>query len=732
MTTSALSHAELEMAVNGAAAPRILLQPEQRPIGLIGELVAGRWIFEKGARAHHQSVSWEMRLANGLPLNHPVNSRYFEMVRRYFTGCRNGDVTGKKLSVGVSIFKSYQLISIINFSLKKGMSSLSAISRIHEKELVHYMSRSKKIISGATGAKLTVDQVKFNLGILYELPRLFEPYGKAKSILNDGLRIIIFSSRKEYYKLARLVGYEKGTTPDAPPECVFSLLRNSIHYFTNFSDDLVHLEDLDWNALRQAEVKPQPKWTKEVAQALLSAVDERPDWLDAHGKVIKFRFAPSAGLRLRFQFCRRHLALIKLYETLMTDPTTQDAKDAKLILEVEAERIALPRGSRLWQRANSYPDILPFSGNPGRHAPWPIEFLSTDTRGRKGLRTAVSYLWTSCYIILAAFMCDRSQETLGIEANCIVHGVDGAYIRTPKFKNRNKEGGSFVLQPCPPVVVLAVETLVRLGRKVREQTNSNKLLCVKKYRGNNVPSNGALTNRLELFAKYTGSDVYGGGNSWRFSPRQLRRFFATAWVNYFEFGGNMLDLQHALDHETLGTTLRYGARIVQGTTILRQQKDLTNAVLLKVALGDLKASGPAYRHYNRFINELKITVVSEDDMANLIKRRVENKKLLLNPMPHGYCLWSKKAGRSAKCIAKSERRIDIVRPNRRKKACICGDGCPQFFRTPAFEPFWAHSKDRHQRIAANSAASPMLREAALWGVTLADRYRVEGDANEEV
>ena len=510
------------------------LKPEQRPLGLIGEVVAPRWVFKKGAQARNFEMSWEMLLANGLPLHHETNAHFFETARRYFTACRNGDVTGKKLSLNVCRNKTYTIIIVMNFAISNGLNSIGELQKAHEQGLLHVLTRHEGTTLKSEGEKLTYQHIKFRLMTLYELSRLYNKTYQRSSVLTDGLSFTVFSSIEEASEFAGLVGKSGGITPDAPPECVFSLLGNSISYIRDFAEDLIYVEEQNWTR----KCAPLARRTIDLAKMLMSALDDRPHWLDDNGKVVLKKLADAAGLSGRHLFRKNHRRLIALYEAIKKHPLSPGAKVARLEIRLESEQVPSISRRGALHHATENRATFPYIGKPGRNAPWPIEFLGSDTKGKRGLQTAINNLWTSCYIVVAAFMCDRLSETLGIPVDCITHGVDGAYIRTPKFKNRNSEGGSFLLQPCPPIVVQAVEILTRLGRTARDEAASDKLFCVRTHMGNVVPIAHTLIERLRRFAHLTGSDVQAGtAEKWSYAPHQLRRFFATAWVHYFEFGG---------------------------------------------------------------------------------------------------------------------------------------------------------------------------------------------------
>ncbi|CZT33115.1 hypothetical protein GA0004734_00001410 [Rhizobium sp. 9140] len=207
---------------------------------------------------------------------------------------------------------------------------------------------------------------------------------------------------------------------------------------------------------------------------------------------------------------------------------------------------------------------------------------------------------------------------------------------------------------------------------------------------------------------------------------QVADFCAAAWqdftpplTNYYEFGGRFQALSQALDHATVGATLRYAGTTIQGDALSRQQKELAVKVMGKLITGDLRASGPIANELMRFQNRLRIRVMPPEQLLDWTIQRTERNDTMLYPMPWGYCAWSKTSGRYAQCLEKAQRKVGISRPDNKKRPCICGSGCKQFLRTPEFEGFWEHAGERHQQIIDNPAAPDRLVEAAREGVRIA-------------
>lgn len=698
--------------------------PETRPLGLKGDLIADRWEFASGRRHKPLTMAWTRVVANGLSLNDPVNAKFWELSRRFFTACRNGQATGKPMAVSTCIGATYLLFRIIDEVVRSGATCLWTFKRQGFDSLLIALTRRD-------ASKNESDFVRGTVRARFEVVRLLYALlaeGSASGVvLNDGFSFVTFSSSEEVVALAKLIGQEQATTPDAPPEVVFPLLNAAIEYVAYYSDDIIGLhltvERLRSELEEKLRAHYRPRYTRraEIASALVGALIKRPSWVDGSNAVLKTELARHLGMASTDTYKKCYRPLFQAAEFLFVGGKGKLADEARSFLMSEATKSSAAKRDPAVGPHLARAIGLPFSGEAGEHAPWPIMHVGNSKGAHMGLGTAVNRLWTASYLILASFMADRESETLAIEADCLVYGVDGCYIKTPNFKSRNVDGGSLVLQPCPKAVELAVLVLQRLGQAARAKANSNKLLCVSHHMGSSVPDVTELRKRIVLFAEATKTNVYRG-KKWHLTPHQLRRFFVTTWINYYEFGRYFKALSTVLDHASLATTIRYGTRVAQAAALSKGQKNLANRILTGVALGDVFGKGPVAQNLARFVELLRVRAVPLDQISELVVERNYRNDVELSPMPHGYCVWSKTAGQHAACVEKSERKAGISRPRSRKRSCVCGNGCRNFLMTEAFGAFWEHALERHHRIARNPAAPTRYREASKIGMRIAKSY----------
>jgi hypothetical protein len=95
---------------------------------------------------------------------------------------------------------------------------------------------------------------------------------------------------------------------------------------------------------------------------------------------------------------------------------------------------------------------------------------------------------------------------------------------------------------------------------------------------------------------------------------------------------------------------------------------------------------------------LRVSVLDPGELSDIVRRHADHKGLRLHPMPWGYCAWWKEASKAAKCVEDRERKSGDSRPQTRKTAEVCGNGCANFVLHYVFRPLWAGAVKRHSAV----------------------------------
>jgi hypothetical protein len=158
--------------------------------------------------------------------------------------------------------------------------------------------------------------------------------------------------------------------------------------------------------------------------------------------------------------------------------------------------------------------------------------------------------------------------------------------------------------------------------------------------------------------------------------------------------------------------------------VTEEQVALTANVLERAAFEGLDIHGPFGKRWKRLAFQINVKFVDREQLEERVRGLVTSRKMLLHPNPWGYCVWSKRAGAYAKCLALEDRHHGAKRPETRKQAEVCAE-CANCAITKVFALFWAEAEARHENTAARRDIPEELREAACRGAAISRRVRLE-------
>lgn len=694
------------------------VRAEERPIGLDGELMSDTWSFNATIGPRDAFQPWTRRMANGKMLTDPANASHWELCRRFFTAVRNRQFeNAPHASLSTLNGMVGVICNLIDQAISFGKMSLSELSA-DEWEIIKKRS-GISFNPWDLGRKNTYGRVLFIYNVIVDLTRLYLHQAEdSLYILNDGPSFPVFTSPREVEKLARLLGRAKGKTPDIPEAIAFPLLNAAIEYVVIFSDDVFRLQDTRIRLLEQFPTPRDKSFDSRqrrvaIARGLLESYDNGDYSLFPKLKISTTALSRAYGLDPKTLYHKLYRPIVQDFDGFLANPTVE----ARLLLESGIDKLARQKQHRQKKpnhRLHRKLIGLPFSGAAGRHSPWPVRTV-------KDIQDMEKDLWTAAYIVVANFMADRSSEILGLNTECVVRRLDGYYLRIPIYKEGNPEGGTIEERPCPEIVVKAIEVVRRLGHPSRTAHNKDLLFMLERSRKRGKIADPITLNKaIRRFAKVVGAHSING-KVWRFNSHQFRRLFVTIWTSYYEFGGNIEALRKYLGHGDIRTTVRYATGLTQGNALSEKAREMTLKIINSIAFEGREVQGGAAVRYTKVLSRLRIRLVPETRIADWVTHHVDKLKTVLNPMPWGYCVWSRIAGKRAKCIAEDQRKVGKDRPNHKEICSNCA-GCANFLKTDVFDGFWAAAYDRHDRIANNPAAPDTLRSAAKIGRQIARTY----------
>jgi hypothetical protein len=696
-----------------------LIRPFSKPMDLLEISTAHRWWFSTSKSREVGSYSWAKMMVDGHSLMAPSNAGFLELGQRYFGLLRNGHGrTGHWYPFETVAGKTNIALRICNFVKSLGFDRLIDFGagdfNRHKDKIVTGFDQNRSVPVGQS-------YIRHVLAVFADLHHFFAiPDEVGTFRLNDGFAQQLFTDEEANALVGR--GNETGRTKDIPSEVAFALMDASIEYVVDHSEGILELLQIS-NALEQ----PPPKRVgqrvrKQAMAARLLEIAQGTFDSPLHKRTGKLnRSEVARGLGISPGNFDKSLG--RLVDTaLYGKPKRVREKAIEALRKVAVRPPAAPSLKRDYQ-ARTQSLGLPYYGVVGAgYVPWPIVNPANSMSGEYTLYTASNDLYSSAVVIIAAFDAGRIEEVLSLDVDCLVEAADGWYLKCKIAKNTTSEGSTFVLKPCPPIVRKAVQVVQRLGAEARAKHGSNKLFFEINRHNAGVIKYHTIRWRVLEFARRTGVCLRDDGEQWSLGLHQLRRFFVTMWIDYYDFGARFESCRRMLTHDWIGTTIRYGTSIEQGRALTEAQRRLTFRVLKSAAFEGLRdVRGAAGLRLAKVVERLRIRARSEAEIAALIEKRIEHYKVAVHPMPWGYCIWDSLSGQRARCAPKGERSKSTIRPTTKKSCENCAE-CACFWSNAKFADFWEHAEHRHRRVVANPRAPRALVAAAEKALSVIQRF----------
>jgi hypothetical protein len=704
-----------------------------KPVGMLSDWEDVTWTYGLRRSGRPMCFRWTRKMANGKAIHHPENASFWELARRYQTILRNNlQSETKQLALSTIFQRTHILLAICDFAIKFGVARLSGFSGEHFAVLLEAFKAGR---TGFSEDKVTKGHLLIVLGVCDDLHRLYEyPGCDGFYFLNDGFRFSLFPSRGDRVAISK--GLPNSVeTDDVPEDIVFAHVAAAIEYVALYSADILRLRQLecshDLQPNSNMRARPGASVSK-VASWLHCAIHgDDEDGLLANGSVDKRKLSHATGVDLPSLYKERFSALIVPVEKWLASSKPRDLAVARRVLEAHIFQpgTRAPRGQHRGDRSSGLG--LPYFGVPGKFAPWPITSVGSARWDPASLEAVSADLWTSCYLLILAYIAVREGEALTVKVGCIVSRVDGLAIRYFTSKGANHEGGTLVEKACPEIVARAVEVMESLGAAARQIYRSDDLFFIDHRAGASVPESSAVRKRLVKFGARTGASATKDGQVRPIVPTELRRFFVTMWINYYEYAGQYESLRRFLNHSWITTTVRYGKRRDEAPKLSDAQLELSVKVLARKLLDGAGPLSGIPKSILPFLQSLRVRALPTPELLNELREYARDQCFLVFPMPWGYCLWHNSAGKFAQCLDVSLRRVGAARIDG-QRTCVGCDGCQNLLRDHVFEPFYESGRDRHAAIAANPHAPSSIRSAAEQFVEIAARTLNEGVGRETV
>ncbi len=716
----------------------------QRPIRPLANLelpsdMKGGWddqIYEH--ERHHRSqpfkIIWQRDLSDG-KLTDPKWSLLWETLRRYYCylrGYRSRPVSRSTAFACVNI-----AIKLCEWLTKCGYTSFSQVSYDALQNLTSTIEegswaadgekrktrkRPGKSIdvdaleqaSGTTYAKSHLSQIR---SVIWELHDLYvHPMDGENYALGDGFRYSVeaFSDYNE-------AGKDHEQTEDLAPDLVFQYTDAALQFLYDYSDEIIELKDRNENLVSREVSRARPgDRLRQLAAVLYDEVtNDRSQLFSASGPIYP-NIASKLGMDATSIHKPRYKQLIAECFKHRQDESGLDAIKYKLqAIATKTGRIV--EGENARDRGASVKLGLPYFGKKsGSASPWPIEIVGFSANSSKmSLERAVVDLWTASIIIILAWQGERTGQILDLDVDCLDQRLDGWYIKSRKFKDRNDTIGTATFHPCPLVVVKAVHVATKLGAAARASEKSTKLFFRTNRLRDSIPDQSALRRQVADFGERYVNDPNSAGI--KLIPRHLRRFFPTLWIHYYSYGGKFRALQRYLDHGSLSVTVLYGRRSSNLDPIRESQTRLALHVLGEHVQNGLALLGGAAKKVETIVARLNFKLGTPAEVAEKLMTEVRENEMRILPINFGYCVWDKTAVKHRACELPGDGADINHWPTVGKTESVCG-GCSNLLTTSTFRTFWEASEFRHQALENDERAPTHLRRLGRKGRLYARRF----------
>lgn len=687
-----------------------------------------------------ERLSWERKLPNGEMLTDIKWASLLEMCRRYYCHLRN---TREKLLARDTAFSRMNIVfQLVDWVVSTGFSSLASVTASAVRTLVDTIDKGISAARGivkkpraragtlacensqqkANAGNLSGSYLSVVLSVIHELYDLYcVPFENDEFVLNDGFRYSLFDDFLEAAEAGRKKGRAQDQTDDINEEAVFAYTDAALQFIYDFADDLIELKE-------RADALPPPTASRVspgerialVAELLGFEVLADSSELLAEDAPNFSKIAQKCGIDPTSIYKPHFKTLILEAASARKSKRAKREAFAQELFEVARSKRVKVQPPPTRARNAGQLIGLPFTGKKsGTASPWPVETIGASRHNGRSLEAAITDLWTSIAIIIFAWEADRTGEALSLEADCLEEGVDGWYLKSRVFKDRNQISGSETRHPCPAVVVRAIQVAFRLGANARLNSGSNELFLRDNRLRESVSDQSSLRDRMADFAKrHVREDVAKGI---KFIPRHFRRFFPTLWVNYYSYGGRFRALQRLLNHDELTTTILYSRRASRLDAARESQTRMTSRLIGDNLLNGLPLVGGALKKVQSIIARLDFRISSPGDLPGKLEKELRTSGVRVYPLTFGYCLWHSHARRTARCTTATEPGSAEAWPSTGKTETVCGE-CVNFFTTPVFESFWSMARERHRQMEEDSRAPAILRRLGRKGRLIAERF----------
>ena len=324
------------------------------------------------------------------------------------------------------------------------------------------------------------------------------------------------------------------------------------------------------------------------------------------------------------------------------------------------------------------------------------------------------------YVVCAGFNGWRVSEILSIEKGWLRETPSGHTLAT-KVRKTGANPSQPIDRPVPAIVALAINALAEISARPTLPT----------------PKAGRAESGERIFRSCAGGPISGhwindsvsaawqrfSGRPERIKSHQFRRFFAYFFLR--RHSGNIDAVRRHFRHVSSEMVWAYTKDALNAAYLASEKKELAQEIASSVISGGGHVSAVVGAELRAVRDTLLLgaKVLSVEDAAAYIDRRIKADFAEIHPMEWGYCLLQR-GDSGAAC----EGQVGPIED--RSEPGVCGR-CKFLCTGPESVPFWEHAAQLHAEIAASPLATQIMRAQSERFAASAQRILVrhkEGEA----
>lgn len=269
---------------------------------------------------------------------------------------------------------------------------------------------------------------------------------------------------------------------------------------------------------------------------------------------------------------------------------------------------------------------------------WNITFVSGGKNSRGTTRLSIAannHLRTACLIVILVFSGRRSAEILKLSCDPLLGSAEaGFWIEGPIGKRSMNDA-----TPCPPLVAVAIDTLIELAGTEAPDADERPLLTLPR-RDARRKSDKPIPyhrNMLSAFAELEGLASIDGSEPWVYAYHQFRRLFALTYFWRYD-DPSLVALAYHFRHMNMKMIRSY-VRDSEFMKLMAMEGERFTATKLRHIADGEKSYGVFGKFLARAIDRLRRTVEVSDaqSLSKRIDSFIKERGLILSPTPWGFC-----------------------------------------------------------------------------------------------